>query len=83
MRFYTQQHQYYCGIDLHARSIYLCIMDQAGKILLHRNMRATPSSFLKAVAPCREDAFESARPSAQYSDTADRLFAFIVYQSHS
>ena len=28
MRFYTQQHQYYCGIDLHARSMYLCIMDQ-------------------------------------------------------
>jgi Transposase IS116/IS110/IS902 family len=55
MRFYTQQHRYYCGIDLHARSIYLCIMDQAGEILLHRNMRANPNSFLKAVAPYRED----------------------------
>ncbi len=55
MRFYTQQHQYYCGIDLHARSIYLCIMDQSGKILLHRDMRASPDSFLKAVAPYRED----------------------------
>ena len=55
MRFYTQQHQYYCGIDLHARSIYLCIMDQSGKILLHRNMRANPNSFLKAVAAYRED----------------------------
>ena len=21
MRFYTQQHQYYCGIDLHARAM--------------------------------------------------------------
>ncbi len=55
MRFYAQQHRYYCGIDLHARSIYLCIMDQAGEILLHRNMRANPNSFLKAVAPYRED----------------------------
>ena len=55
MRFYTQQHRHYCGIDLHARSIYLCIMDQAGEILLHRNMRANPNSFLKAVAPYRED----------------------------
>ena len=55
MRFYTQQHRYYCGIDLHARSIYLCIMDQAGAILLHRNMRANPNAFLKAVAPYRED----------------------------
>jgi transposase len=55
MRFYTRQHRYYCGIDLHARSIYLCIMDQAGEILLHRSMRANPNSFLKAVAPYRED----------------------------
>ncbi len=46
MRFYTQQHQYYCGIDLHARSMYLCILDQSGEILLHRNMRANPDAFL-------------------------------------
>ncbi len=55
MRFYTQQHQYYCGIDLHARSLYLCILDQAGQVLVHRNMRANPDAFLKAVAPYRED----------------------------
>ena len=30
MRFYTRQHKHYCGIDLHARTIYLCILDQAG-----------------------------------------------------
>ena len=28
MRLYTRQHVYYCGIDLHARSLYLCILDQ-------------------------------------------------------
>ena len=55
MRFYTQQHQYYCGIDLHARSMYRCILDQSGAILLHRNMRANSDAFLKAVAPYRED----------------------------
>ena len=33
MRFYTKPHQFYCGIDLHARSIYVCILDQAGDIL--------------------------------------------------
>jgi transposase len=32
MRFYTQQHDFYCGIDLHARSMYLCILDRDGKI---------------------------------------------------
>ena len=30
MRCYTKQHQFYCGIDLHARSMYVCILDQAG-----------------------------------------------------
>lgn len=55
MRFYTQQHQHYCGIDLHARSMYLCVLNQAGTVLLHRNFRATPEAFLKAVAPYREE----------------------------
>ena len=27
MRFYTQQHQFYCGIDLHARTMYVCILN--------------------------------------------------------
>ena len=35
MRFYTKQHKYYCGIDLHARSMYICILDQGVKILFH------------------------------------------------
>ena len=26
MKFYTQTHDFYCGIDLHARSTYLCIL---------------------------------------------------------
>ena len=33
MNFYTQQHKQYCGIDLHARAMYVCILDQAGTIL--------------------------------------------------
>src|SRR5499426_2202640 len=55
MRFYTQQHQFYCGIDLHARTMYLCIMNRDGEILVHRNMPAGPDPFLKAIAPYRED----------------------------
>ena len=27
MRFYNQQHKNYCGIDLHARKMYICIID--------------------------------------------------------
>ena len=55
MRFYTNQHRYYCGIDLHARTMYLCILDQQGEILLHRNIPCAPELFLKAIAPYRED----------------------------
>src|SRR5712664_2386438 len=45
----------YCGIDLHARTMSLCILNQDGEILVHRNMPAGPAPFLKAVAPYRED----------------------------
>jgi transposase len=55
MRFYTKQHKYYCGIDLHARTMYVCVLNQAGEVLLHRNMKASPEPFLKAIAPYRED----------------------------
>jgi transposase len=55
MRFSTQQHQFYCGIDLHARTMYLCILNQTGEMVLHRNMRAAPEPFLQAIAPYRED----------------------------
>jgi transposase len=55
MRFYTQQHQFYCGIDLHARTMYLCILNQNGEILVHRNMPAGPEPFLKTIAPYRTD----------------------------
>jgi transposase len=55
MRFYTKQHQFYCGIDLHARTMYLCILHQDGEIMLHRNMPAGPGPFLKAVAPYQSD----------------------------
>ena len=55
MRFYNGQHQHWCGIDLHARTMYLCILNQAGAIVLHRNMKADPDSLLKAIALFREN----------------------------
>ena len=55
MRFYTKAHTYYCGIDLHARWMYLCVLDQQGEVLLHRNLRACPEAFLKAIEPFRQD----------------------------
>jgi transposase len=55
MRFYTHSHKHYCGIDLHARSMYLCILNAQGEILLHHNFTAEPAAFLAAVEPYRED----------------------------
>ena len=42
MRFYTQQHKHYCGIDLHARMMYLCVLDGSGAVLLSRNIECNP-----------------------------------------
>jgi transposase len=55
MRFYERQHQYYCGVDLHASSMYLCIQDDRGSILLHRNLPTSSEAFQAAVQPYRQD----------------------------
>ncbi len=54
MRFYNVTHKYYCGIDLHARNMYTCVLDQEGNALLHRDLPTDPNVFLKAIAPFRE-----------------------------
>jgi hypothetical protein len=55
MRFYTKPHQFYCGIDLHARTMYVCILNQDGEIMLHRNMKTSPETLLRSIAPDRAD----------------------------
>ena len=61
MRFYNRQHQYYCGIDLHVKTMYVCILDTAGQVLVHRNVPSTPAAFLEVVAR-QEDLRDLARP---------------------
>ena len=53
MRFYTQQPPF-LGIDLHARPMYVCLLDQAGATLLHRTMPPLREARRKAIAPCRD-----------------------------
>jgi transposase len=55
MRFYTQERRFYCGIDLHARSMYLCILDNRGEVVLHRDLRTEPGRFIEAIKPYRDD----------------------------
>lgn len=47
MNFYNSIHPYYCGIDLHARTLYVCIIDQEGKTCLHKEISANPDKLLK------------------------------------
>ena len=55
MNFYTQQHEFYCGIDLHTTHMYACVVDQAGKKRLHRNFKTRhPEVFLAALTPFRK-----------------------------
>ena len=55
MRFYTGQHEHYCGVDLHARTIYVCILNSKGKTVFHRNMPSDPDRFLEAILPFSDD----------------------------
>jgi hypothetical protein len=42
MRFYTEQHRYYCGIDLHTHSMYVCVLDHKGQTAAHRKLPTEP-----------------------------------------
>ena len=47
MRFYNQQHRFYCGVDLHARTLSVCILDATGATVLQQTIAASPTAFLK------------------------------------
>ena len=48
------QHQFYCGVDLHARTISLYILDADGRIIARQDHAAAPAAFLDTIAPCRD-----------------------------
>ena len=54
MRFYQQEHPFYCGVDLHARSMHVCIVDAGGQTRLHQNIDARPDRFRMLIGPYRE-----------------------------
>jgi len=55
MNFYNQQHKYYCGIDLHARKMYVCILDHKGKMLVHQNIDTDGKLFFELIFPFLQD----------------------------
>ena len=45
MTFYTKLHELYCGIDLHAKRMYACVLDHRGQTLFHRNLKTRPQDL--------------------------------------
>ncbi|WP_257254975.1 transposase, partial [Endozoicomonas sp. SESOKO3] len=55
MRFYTNLHPHYCGIDLYARMLFVCILDQQGDTLVHQKIAADPSALQAFIEPCQNN----------------------------
>ena len=51
MNFYTNTHPYYCGIDLHTRLLYVCIIDNENNILVHEKIDDSPEKLLALLSP--------------------------------
>jgi hypothetical protein len=56
--------QYYCGVDLHANLIYICVLRKSGKVVLHQEITTEFPQFLKVIKPylssiavCAESSF--------------------------
>ncbi len=56
MKYYTTTTEFNCGIDLHTKQMYICVMDPMGKKLVHTNIKDNDFDyFLKLVEPYRHD----------------------------
>jgi transposase len=56
MKYYTSTTEFNCGIDLHARQMYVCLTDRQGKKLVHANIKNNDFDyFLKLIQPYRHD----------------------------
>jgi hypothetical protein len=54
LRCYTTQHPLSCGLDRHARTLSLGILDPCGEVLGPRHLPTDPEAFLHTIAPDRE-----------------------------
>src|SRR5829696_2247744 len=55
MRCYQQQHRFYVGVDLHARTMFTHVLDANGRTAFAKDLPADPDVFLEALAPFRPD----------------------------
>jgi len=55
MKFYTKTHIHYCRIDLHTKTMFICILDNDANIFFYKNIPVKADVFLELIAPYRED----------------------------
>ena len=56
MNLYQKQHRFYCGVDLHAKQMYACVVDSNGDKKLHQNFAtARPQELFDRLRPFQED----------------------------
>jgi transposase len=53
--YYTHRHRFYCGVDLHARTLFVHVLDDKGKTVFEQDLPADPAAFLEAIRPYRKD----------------------------
>jgi len=55
MKLYQTEHEFYCGIDLHANKMYACVVDSSGNKRLHQNFHTRDTlSFAQAIEPFQQ-----------------------------
>jgi transposase len=52
---YNKPHQFYAGVDLHARSMFVHVLSAKGKTVFERDLPAAPDAFLDAIQPFRKN----------------------------
>ena len=70
IRVYNQQHRFYCGVDLHARTMYTHILDSAGKVSGALRTSAAAVALEGARARTRNAVWRRTGPEARCSGDA-------------
>ncbi len=55
MQYYINKHRHTCGVDLHGRNLYLCMLDPDRKVLLHRRVPCDTERLLTELKPFLDD----------------------------
>jgi hypothetical protein len=67
MDYYKAARKFYCGVDLHARNMYVCIVNKEGEKLVHRKLDNDSNLFLRIIKPYKDDPVVSAESTSNVS----------------